>query len=325
MLSFTVQDDGMYSDLSSPTGSLHIPDVVDYDAAKEHMFGRPENEIFLGIDGEGSPRYVDLDSDSPHVLINAGTGGGKSTLARGIATQAACSGANVVFLDAKRHSHRWAKNLPGGIHYAQTFSEIGMTLVSIGAELHRRNEIIEQWPGSVETAPVGPRIVVVFEEMNATLGKLRRMTTKGRFTGEGTRYDADDALEDIVFMGRAAKINVVAVTQFASAQAMGGSEIRENFGYRILARYTPQAWNMLASDCGYPQPAPKHIGRGRICHGGTALETQFLYLTEEQAAWLVRAAYDYRTANGLEREFTAKEVRDRSAHARLALARAKGA
>jgi hypothetical protein len=321
MLDFTIADNSMYDDLSSPVSAVNLPDVVDWENAKEHIYNAREGQIFLGIDGEGEARYVDLDSDAPHVLINAGTGGGKSTLARGIATQAAMQGANVVFLDAKRHSHRWAKNLPGGIHYASTFSDIGTALISIGAELHRRNEVIEQWPGPIEEAPVGPRIVIIYEEMNATLAKLRKMT-KGRGQTQNTGYSADDALEDIVFMGRAAKIHVIGIAQFASANAMGGSDIRENFGYRILARYTTQAWNMLAWDCGYAQPAPKHIGRGRICHAGTALETQFLYLTEEQAAWLVRAAYEYRKRNGLEREYTRKEIEQRGAHARAALERA---
>lgn len=319
MLDFDVRE-GMYADLTSPTSAVHIPDIVDWETAKEFIYQARSNELFLGIDGEGEPTFVNLDDEAPHVLINAGTGGGKSTLARGMATQAAMHGHNVVFLDAKRHSHRWAKNLPGGIHYAQTFSEIGDTLVSIGMELHRRNEVIEQYPGDIADAPVGPRIVIVFEEMNATLSKLRRMTKRGP---EG-QYNADDALEDIVFMGRAAKIHVIAIAQFASASAMGGSDIRENFGYRILSRYTKQAWTMLAYDCGTPLPAPKHVGRGRICHSGHAEETQFLYLTEEQAAWLVRAAYDYRKTNGLEREFTHLEIEQRGRHAQLALARAKG-
>lgn len=322
MLDFEINE-GLYSDLASPVSAIHLPDIVDYESAKHHILNTRENELFLGISGEGEPEFVNLDDDAPHILINAGTGGGKSTLARGMATQAAMHGHNVVFLDAKRHSHRWAKSLPGPIHYAQTFGEIGDAITSAGMELHRRNEIIEQWPGEVSDAPVGPRIVIIFEEMNATLQKLRRMFSKRGKTAS-TEYDVDDAFEDIVFMGRAVKIHVIAIAQFASAQAMGGSDIRENFGYRILLRYTPNAWNMLAWDCGLPQAAPKHIGRGRICHSGTAQETQFLYLTEEQAAWLVRTAFDYREAHNLNPRYTRTQIVQRGRWAQAALTRATG-
>jgi hypothetical protein len=314
MLNF---DAGLYSGLSTPQGSIHFPEVYDWESAKSDLYATPDNEILLGVTGDGEAIRIDLDNDSPHVLINAGSGGGKSTIARGVAVQALTQGANVVFLDAKRHSHRWAKNLPG-VHYVQTFTEIGDALVSVGMELHRRNEVVDQFPGPIDEAPVGPRIVLVFEEMNATMDALKSMSRK---LPEGA-YDAMDALKDIMFMGRAAKIHVVAIAQFASAEAMGGSAIRENFGYRILARYTKQAWTMLAYDCGVPQPAPKEKGRGRICHAGVARETQFLYLSEEQAAWLVRAAHEYRERNGMNVTFTRRQLQEQSAHARAALARA---
>lgn len=315
MLQFT---DGIYSGLSTPQGSLHFPEVLDWNEAKGFIYDCPESQVMLGVDGDCEPVYFDFDNDSPHVLINMGSGGGKSTLARGIATQALTKGANVVFLDAKRHSHRWAKNLPG-VHYAQTFTEIGDALVSVGMELHRRNEVVDDFPGPIEEAPVGERIIVVFEEMNATMDALKSMSRK---LPEGS-YDAMDALKDIMFMGRAAKIHVVAIAQFASAEAMGGSAIRENFGYRILARYTKQAWTMLAYDCGVPQPAPKEKGRGRICHGGVARETQFLYLTEEQCAALVRAAYQYRDSQGLVHHYTRRELEQQAWSAQRALARAR--
>src|SRR5262249_22324429 len=124
------------------------------------------------VDGTGKPISVDLDSDSPHVLVSASTGGGKSVLLRSVASQMMANGAIATFLDIKRHSHRWAKNLPNA-GYASTLPEIGNALVELGKEVHRRNEIVEQWPGTVETAPVGPRIVVVFEEMNATMTQLK--------------------------------------------------------------------------------------------------------------------------------------------------------
>jgi DNA segregation ATPase FtsK/SpoIIIE-like protein len=287
-MSFIPQfNEGPYSQLSSPAQTLGFPDVLTFRDSwtllNEHS---NSTKILLGVDGEGFPITVDLDSDSPHVLVSASTGGGKSVILRSATAQILANGGVATVLDLKRHSHRWAKNLHN-VGYAQTLGEIGNALVEIGKEVHRRNKIVEDWPGSIETAPVGPRIVVVFEEMNATMSQLRELT---RRIPAGT-YDAIDAFRDILFMGRAAKVHILAVAQFADARTMGGSDIRENFTTRILLNYSKQAWTMLAYDCGIPQAAPEHVGRGMVCRGGKARQTQFLYLTEEEAAAMARGAY----------------------------------
>ncbi|MEV8396006.1 MULTISPECIES: helicase HerA domain-containing protein [unclassified Streptomyces] len=56
---------------------------------------------------------VDLDAESPHVLISAGTGGGKSTILRCITCQFIHNGAHAYVPDFKRISHTWARGVPG--------------------------------------------------------------------------------------------------------------------------------------------------------------------------------------------------------------------
>ncbi|WP_435972243.1 hypothetical protein [Streptomyces sp. Qhu_M48] len=53
----------------------------------------PESAPLIGLGAAGKTVSVDLDHDSPHVLINAGTGGGKSTILRTIACQFLHNGA----------------------------------------------------------------------------------------------------------------------------------------------------------------------------------------------------------------------------------------
>lgn len=269
---------GPYSQMSTPAQSLAFPELLDYEAAKPLIERSPESAPLLGVDGEGMPVAVDLDSDSPHMLTSAASGGGKSVLVRGVSAQILANGGIATFLDLKRHSHRWAKNLPNA-GYAQTLPEIGNALVELGREVHRRNEIVEHHRGPIEEASVGPRLIIPFEEMNATMGQLMQLS---RRLPRGA-YTAIDALRDIMFMGRAAKVHVLAVAQFADAKSMGGSDLRENFSTRVLIRYTKNAWTMLAYDCGLPMPAPEQAGRGMVCRAGRARETQFLYLTEDQA------------------------------------------
>lgn len=274
---------GPYSGMSTPRNEF--PKLYGYAEAAECMWSLAESEILLGVDGEGSPITADLASDSPHILISAASGAGKSVTARSIATQALVKGYTVVILDAKRHSHRWAKSLPG-VHYATSMPEIANALVSVAAEMHRRNEVVEEWPGSVETAPVGPRILVLFEEMNATmdsLADLDKQLSKGD-------YGTSAAFGDVMFLGRAAKVHMVAVSQYADAKTLK-TAWRENFGVRILIQHSWEAWNMLvprAGRAGGAPAAPTQKGRGYVVVNGKARETQLTFLDEEMAASLVR-------------------------------------
>lgn len=287
---------GPYSGISSPADSLHFPDLFDYEAARDDITYSAENEPILGISGDGQLIRVNMDSESPHVLVSASTGAGKSAVARSISAQMLRTGSVCTILDLKRHSHRWAKSLPN-VGYAQTIREIGNGLVELGQVVHMRNKIVEEFPGPVEEAPVGPRIIVIFEELNATMGMLKQASKRI----PDDEYNALDAFNDIMFMGRAARVHVVAVAQLATYRAMGGAEVLENFNNRVLIRYTPTAWRYLASDCGTKIAAPVEPGRGVVCYGGKARKTQLLYLTEEEAAALARAPYAVTQPNSVPR------------------------
>jgi DNA segregation ATPase FtsK/SpoIIIE-like protein len=276
---------GVYSGMSTAQQNISFPELLTWEDTAHLIAETDSSTLLLGVDGQGEPVTVDLDDESPHVLISGASGGGKSGILRACAMQALIGGAQVVFLDLKRHSHRWAKNL-NNTAYAASLPEVGNALVSVGAEVHRRNQVVDDFAGPIEEAPVGDRIVVVFEEMNATMSQLQAVSKR---LPDNT-YTAMDALRDIMFMGRAAKVHLICAAQFADARSTGGSEIRENFATRILTRYTKNAWSMLAYDCGLPQAAPEERGRGMVCRAGKAKQTQFLYITEEEAADIVRTA-----------------------------------
>lgn len=275
---------GPYSGQSTAAQSCGFPAILNLDRAEELIRESPSSAPLLGVDGTGDPVSIDLDSDSPHVLVNAATGGGKSALMRSMTAQILARGGLATVLDLKRHSHRWTKGLPN-VAYAKTIPEIGNALVELGLEVHRRNEIVENFDGPVEEAPVGPRLVIVFEEMNATMGQLQAYARNNRSKAR-TEYSALDGLNDVMFMGRAAKVHILANAQYATNQAVGGGDIRENFATRVLLRYSEQAWRMLAG-IWPPLPAPEEPGRGMVVRAGKARQTQFLYLTEEEARAMV--------------------------------------
>lgn len=276
-----MQSPGPYSGASTPQSEF--PSILPLSEATDLIEACGESELFLGVDGEGNPVTEDLNADSPHILVSASTGAGKSAFARSMAVQRLCRGDVVVVLDIKRHSHRWAKALGPVVHYASDAPQIGDALVNLGRELHRRNMVVDMWDGPLEDAPVGPRITVVFEEMNATTARLKQLD---RSRPEGG-YRAMEALSDTSFMGRAVKVNLVSFAQMATYRASGGSEVIECYGTRVLINYSPKAWRYLAEDCGKAVPAPVEPGRGMVCRGTRATETQLLWVPEESATDVV--------------------------------------
>lgn len=268
---------GPYS--GSTTPASEFPSVLPFNEATDYLAETPTGSVFLGVDGTGEPVRINLEQDSPHVLVNASTGGGKSSIARAVAVQRLMVGDMVVFLDVKRHSHRWAKGLAPLVHYAPDVTSVGDALVNLGREVHRRNQIVDEWDGPLDEAPVGPPILVVFEEMNATTARLKELDRQDKSGG----YRAMDALGDIGFMGRAVKVRLISFAVMATYRASGGSEMIECYGTRIMVNYSPKAWRYLAEDCGRPVPAPPEVGRGMVCRGTKATEVQFLWIEEEGA------------------------------------------
>lgn len=272
-----------YSTMGTPHKSF--PSVLPLNEATDWVEECKPNEILLGVNGTKKPMTVDL-LESPHILVSAPTGRGKSAVARSIAVQRLAKGDVVVFLDRKCHSHRWARNLAPNVHYARSEQEIAESLVNLGMEVHRRNQIVDSFDGPEDRAPVGYRIIVVFEEMNATMRGIKALDKRAP---EGS-YKATQGLEDVSFMGREAKIHLVSFAQLASYRASGGSEVIENYDTRILIGHSPQAWRWLASDCGPRVAAPEENGRGIVCQRGKARECQLLWVPKDAAESFVTAS-----------------------------------
>jgi hypothetical protein len=273
-----------YSGVSTP--QKDFPSVLPLNEATDWIEQAGSSAVLLGVDSTGQPMTVDLDAESPHILISAPTGRGKSAVARSVAVQRLAQGDLVVILDVKRHSHRWANPLAPNVHYKKDAQAIGGALVNLGHEVHRRNVIVDQWDGPLSSAPVGPRIVVLFEETNATMAMLKSLDKR---LPDGA-YTAHQGLMDVSFMGRAVQVHLISFAQMASFRASGGAEILENYGTKILIGHSPQAWRWLASDCGRAITAPEEVGRGIVCHGGKARECQLLWVPEDEAALYVLSA-----------------------------------
>jgi hypothetical protein len=140
-------------------------------------------------------------------------------------------------------------------------------------------------------------------------------------------YTSVQAFGDIMFLGRAAKTHVLAISQYADRTVLKPA-IRENFGIRILIQHSWDAWNMLvprASQSGGAPAAPTAVGRGYVVMKGKPRQTQFLFLEEEFSADVVRRAHDARVALGESpKRESRRKLRRQERDAIAATARASG-
>ncbi|WP_299542425.1 pRL2-11 [uncultured Streptomyces sp.] len=249
---------------------------------REIVAAAKESAPIIGIGSAGRTVTVDLDAESPHILVNAAPGGGKSVTLRCIACQMLHHGSHVFVLDTKRISHPWASGVPG-VTYCRDIADIHDQLIALGLEGRRRTRVADDLGIDADPKAIGPRLLILLEEVNATMKQLARYWEKIRESGDPKVSPALDALNEILYMGRQLRMHVLLVAQSATARALGGPEAREQFSTRILARYSVNAWRMLAPEV---HPAPKSTkqpGRAQVVSGGYARETQILFFTEAEA------------------------------------------
>lgn len=253
------------------------PADVTLDDIRNHIAGLAEAEFVVGLTTGGRPVAMSLDDDAPHIACSAGSGAGKSVLAKVIAAQVLAKGGEVLILDRKG-SHRWARGL-AGVTYCTTPEAMHHALIRTSGTADTRNAEAMDRP---EDWDPGARVFVIFEEMNATVSQLRQWWEDNREKGDPRTSPAIVAFRNIMFMGRSAKVNLFGVAQLLTANTTGGPEARENFGVRCLARYTANAWKMLAPECPMPRKS-KTRGRWQIVIAGEATETQVAYLSDQEA------------------------------------------
>lgn len=257
------------------------PERVTWADIRAAVEAAPETAPVLGIGSRDAIVDADLEADSPHILVSAGSGGGKSVLTKLVGAQGLHHGSALIVFDYKRSSQKWAEGLPG-VLYCKDIEDIHNVLLRCGAECELRNR-------AAEDEGYNPhRIYVLVEEWNALAAKLNTYWENIREKTDPKRSPAVQAISDITFMGRHVKMNVIGVAQMMTARTTGGPETRENFATRALTRYTLNAWRMLAPEV---WPAPKKSrtpGRWQIVKNGEATETQVAFLTDEEAReWAV--------------------------------------
>lgn len=243
-----------------------------------------DSEIIIGMGTHGRTVSIDLDSESPHVALSMGTGGGKSSLLRLIVIQLIRKGCERIdIIDPKRVSHSWAKNIPG-VYIHRTMADQIQAVSDFRKRMEARYEALER-----DDTLTFPRQALLIEEQNSFMGYAK--TYWEDYRNELPKEEKDKTpkrppvigdIAYILFQGRQACMNVFSVFQRMSAAASGGGDMRVNYGAKILARFDHQAWMMLVGT--RPIPRSSRIpGRGRFVLGDDDREVQFVLVSEDEA------------------------------------------
>jgi hypothetical protein len=253
------------------------PAKVGLDDVAPHFDTIAEDEFVIGLTTGSAPFVVSLADDAPHIAISGGSGAGKSVLVQLVAAQVLRRGGQVTIIDIKG-SHRWAKGVPG-VRYCITGEQAHNALVELAELAGQRNR--DAFNSDDDDFDPGIRHLVIMEEVNAGISILMNYWLGARLKGDPVMSPAIVGLRFLLFTGRSAKVNVVGIAQSLTARAIGGPEARENFAVRCLARYTANAWKMLAPQAAMPR-ASRVRGRWTVVIGDTVTQVQVAYLTPAQ-------------------------------------------
>ena len=247
------------------------------------------DELVLGRGEDGELVKVSLAGDSPHIGVSVGSGGGKSVMAELMAAQAAYWGAVVLVLDfPKLVSLPALRGLPN-VAYCDSAALVHSACVWLAHELEDRAYEVKEHTdeNGVYHGPYLHRLLVVAEESNALMNRLRHYWNDIRERGDPKRSPAVDALELAFLMGRQLFINVVQFGQMLSVRATTGGEGRENMGIRIMGRATVNNWKMMVPEHDYPG---KTVRPGRVhVITDTCRETQVVNISHREARHLAIA------------------------------------
>lgn len=275
-----------------PPGQIDLADVLD------EMKACKPDEVFIGIGKNETPVRASLGTDSPHIALSMGTGAGKSNLAGFLLLQRLIRGDIGLILDAKRRlSYPWLlkdmdRNLAQvpNVAYAWTVAQMHASMEWLDTELDRRGDVAfagMDTRGKVH-ANVGARLFTIAEELNLAVPKLRAYWQSIRQEGDPTKSPAFTGLGSTAFAGRQVWMHLILVGQMLTAEATGSrdSSVKENCGIKLLARYGPKGWRIMADDV--PMPPPSDVtGRVQVVTSGTAREVQVPEMDEELARQMV--------------------------------------
>lgn len=244
----------------------------------------PPTAALLGVDQEGAPLLVRLDSpDVVHVLVAGTTGSGKTVLARSLLLSLALFNSpdalRLILIDPKGRGFGPLAPLPHLLgRLAASPADGALALAWLVGEMERRDrEMLSS-----------PALVVAIDELADLLASGGRAV--------------EEHLIRLAQRGREAGVHLLACTQKPSSEAVSGL-LKANFPIRLVGSVaSPEDARVAAGVAG--SGAEKLMGRGDflLVGKGQVLRFQAAFLTDQELAQTVAAIRGQHALTGPEKE-----------------------
>jgi hypothetical protein len=258
-----------------------VPELVRFADVFDTVIKKAEPSFLpLAIGINGKVLGADVASQTPHLIINARTGWGKSSAVGLAIAHVLHHGGDVIIPDIKVISLDQFEGLDG-VRYEDDIAGCHDVLCEVGELLEHRNREVKRRKRAGLPRMEFPRALVVVEEINALMRRLKTHWMEIRERGDRRPSPAITGYENGLLMGRAVNVNFIAITQSGSVNAVGGRDAREQYGTRILGWYTKNTWNMLVPEHPYVM-ATDRPGHGWLARGKNVWEAQFIYAEDDE-------------------------------------------
>ncbi len=258
-----------------PSGSATDWAVVTarYPASRRHPL-----RVIAGLEHDGTPAYLELGDQTPHLLVAGATGSGKSVAARSILAQLLANNGpdrlRVHILDSiKRETVRRFGDAP---HVERAvIAEDGDEVVAMLDDFVR---VMDDRYRALGGQPIGadePVQILMVEEW----ADLRDLLERGQLES------VERSINRIGQLGRAAGMRLILVTQKATSQVLT-TRMKLSFAARISG-YLPNLPDYGALFDRHSRLLPNVTGRLAVSDGATLRIVQGLHITDEQIADIV--------------------------------------
>lgn len=256
------------------------PSLVRFTELRDEIENAGHGRVVIGVGAEDALQVINMDAETPHVAMSAGTGAGKSTFLTLFVAQLLHRGEveQVHIIDCKLVSLAALETVPGV--YVWTSVEEGWAVAAaIRAEVQRRFRVLK-----ADRSATFPRLLFVLEEQNEFMAQTNITWERIRGKDDPKKCPFISDIATCLFQGRQVNVNLIGVYQRMSVVATGGQgEMRDSFGYKVLSRFSHHAWDSLVGT--RPRGvSSNHPGRGLIVTGGTSRAVQLSYEPDTENA-----------------------------------------